>query len=75
MSDLTWRRVGKKSGPANVLNGRFRLEQVPTKRWIVRDLETGRFIPGPGTTAPYAARTMGAAKTYAEQYALKGGAR
>lgn len=76
MSALTWRRVDKLSGPANLLNDRYKVERGdPGTNWIVRDLTTGRGIPGPGTTAPYAGRTMGQARAYAEQYASKGTAR
>lgn len=65
----TWRRVGKGSGPANVLNGRYRVERaVPSKHWVITDITCGRRLPKPGTRRPWHFPTMAAARAAAEAH-------
>lgn len=40
MANLQWRRVGKKSGPANVLNNRFVIAGA-VNEWRIIDRHTG----------------------------------
>jgi hypothetical protein len=62
-TELKWRRVGAGSGPANVLNGRYRVERVSASvLWHVVDLTTGSAVG-------CAVRGMKAAKAVAEAQA------
>lgn len=71
---LSWKRVGPGSGPANVLNGRYRVERaLDTPVWLVRDLTTDQVIPCPGSPAPAYFRTMGLASRGAEDHVLREG--
>lgn len=62
---LTWTRTGAKSGPANTLDGLYRVErQRPSTVWAVRDLTTGLLLTELGPSS-----TMHEAKARAEQHA------
>lgn len=65
-SSANWKRVGKKSGPANVLLDRWHVLQLDGE-WIVKDLATN--IVGVGTYP-----TMRLARRRAETYAREAGA-
>lgn len=46
-TDLHWRRVGKGSGPGNVLNDRYEVYRATPAKWRIRDLRTGEDATGP----------------------------
>lgn len=58
MSAQRWRRIGKLSGPANVLDDRYEVGRFGSI-WIVTDLKTAERVGGPR-------RTMAAARQVAE---------
>lgn len=68
---FNWQRIGPLSGPANVLNNRFRVVHdtaTGKHRWAVEDMTTGAVIRGPKPGRHF--RTMKAAKDRAEDEAI-----
>lgn len=62
MSALVWKRVGKGSGPGNVLNDRYEVRREG-RRWIVLDRANG------GRIGPLGFPTMAIARRRAEEAA------
>lgn len=46
MSSLNWRRVGKGSGPGNVLNDRYEIIGSG-KQWVIKDLDADKLVGYP----------------------------
>ncbi len=63
---MTWTRQGPLSGPANVLDNRYRVVKT-AKAWVIEDMRTGFVYRGPHARRGY--WTMRAAKAEAEALA------
>jgi len=62
MTGHTWKREGRKSGPANVRDGRYEVTKGGNGRWFIRD----RQLPMPDGSTRYLGNVYAGWRTMAE---------